>query len=126
MSIIRRKYFLRFLGRIAIFIGCLIMCFYPKNFDILKGMNFFNSFHIFHLLWGIWMVDMILQIIPIKNSVALGSQKLFANRFEPIREKLNIKTLKKHIAGITASAYKVFICVPIQYAQIGGFSCFCF
>ena len=34
---------------------------------------------------------MILQIIPIKNKVALGSQKLFANRFEPIREKINYK-----------------------------------
>ena len=119
MSIIRKKYFIRFFGRILIFIGCLMMCFYPENFEILDGMNFFSKFYIFHLLWGIWMVDMILQIIPIKNNVALGSQKLFANRFHPIRENVNIKSLKKHIAGITASAYKVFIIWTLLIAIIG-------
>ena len=67
MSITRKRYFIRLYLRIAIFITCLIMCFYPQNFNILDGMNFFKSFHIFHILWIVWMIDMILQIIPIKN-----------------------------------------------------------
>ena len=68
MSIIRRKYFIRLIVRIIIFVVSLVMCFYPNNFDILNGMNFFDRFHIFHVLWFIWMIDMILQIIPIKNN----------------------------------------------------------
>lgn len=94
MSVTRKKYFARLIGRIAIFVACIIMCFKPENFTILEGMKFFDSFHIFHLLWGIWIIDMILQIIPIKNKIALGSQKLWANRFKPIREKINTKNLK--------------------------------
>lgn len=121
MSITRKKYFIRLFGRIFIFIGCLIMCFYPENFNILEGMNFFKEFHILHILWIIWIFDMILQIIPIKNKVALGSQKLFANRFRPIIEKINYKTLKTYIASITKSAYKVFIIWTILIAIIGVF-----
>ena len=119
MSIVRKKYFIRFWLRIAIFIGCLIMCFYPKNFDVLYGMNFFKSFNILHLLWLIWIFDMLLQIIPIKNTVALGSQKLFANRFQPIREKINVKALKDYVVSTTAAAYKVFILWALLIAVIG-------
>ena len=72
-------------------------------------MNFFKEFHILHILWLVWVYDMILQIIPIKNKVALGSQKLFANRFKPIREKINYEALKNYIVTTTKSAYKVMI-----------------
>lgn len=119
MSITRKRYFARLIARIFIFIGCLIMCFYPQNYNILDGMNFFKSFHILHILWIVWVFDMILQIIPIKNKVALGSQKLFANRFRPIREKINIKTLKSYIKTITTSAYKVFIIWVVLISIIG-------
>jgi len=119
VSIVRKKYFIRFWLRIAIFICCLVMCFYPENFDILYGMNFFDGFHILHLLWLIWIFDMILQIIPIKNKVALGSQKLFANRFQPIREKINVKALKDYVVSTTAAAYKVFILWVMLIAIIG-------
>jgi len=87
MSKIRKQYFARLFGRIAIFIACLIMCFKSDFYNILNGVNFFSEFHILHLLWIIWMFDMILQIIPMKNNVALGSQKLWANRFKPVGEK---------------------------------------
>ena len=109
MSIIRKQYFVRLFGRIIIFIVCLIMCFKSQFYDVLEGMNFFDGFHMLHLLWLIWVFDMILQILPIKNKVALGSQKLFANRFKPIRKKINYETLKNYVKKTTASAYKVFI-----------------
>ena len=97
------------------------MCFKPNFYDILEEMNFFNEFHILHILWLIWVFDMILQIIPIKNKVALGSQKLFANRFKPIRKKINYKELKNYVKNTTASAYKVFIIWALLIAIIGLF-----
>ena len=119
MSSTRKKYFLRLFARIAIFIACLIMCTELNNFDILNGNNFFKEFDILHILWGIWVFDMILQIIPIKNKVALGSQKLFANRFQPIREKINYEALKKYIVITSKAAYKVFIIWGVLIISIG-------
>lgn len=109
MSETRKRYFMRLIGRIIVFIVCLCMCFETQNFDILNGNNFFKEIHILHLLWIIWVCDMISQIVPIKNKVALGSQKLFANRFQPIREKINYDALKNYVVSTTKSAYKVFI-----------------
>lgn len=119
MSVTRRQYFLRLFGRIIIFIVCLLMCFKPQFYDILEGMNFFAGPHILHLLWLIWVVDMIIQIIPIKNKVALGSQKLFASRFQPIGKKINYKTLDNYVKNSTASAYKVFIIWVLLIVVIG-------
>ena len=120
MSPTRKSYFIRLIGRILVFILCLIICFIkPNAFNILEGMNFFKEFHIFHILWFIWVFDMILQIIPLKNKVALGSQKLFKNRFKPIREKINTKTLKDYIKVITSGAYKVFIIWTLVIILIG-------
>ena len=120
MSETRRIYFARLIGRFAIFIICLAMCTQPQNFDILIGNNFFNEFHILHLLWLTWVCDMFLQIIPLKNKVALGSQKLFANRFKPIREKINYKALKNYIVTTTTSAYKVFLLWVLLIVGIGA------
>lgn len=119
MSVTRKRYFIRLIGRIVIFIVCLILCFKPRFYDILEGMNFFDDFHILHLLWLIWVFDIILQIIPIKNKVALGSQKLFLNRFKPIQGKNNKEALKNYIKNTTASAYKVFIIWTLLIVVIG-------
>ena len=110
MSETRRNYFVRLVGRILIFIACLIACFLrPQWFDVLEGWRFFEGFSPLHLLWAVWVVDMFLQILPVKNKIPLGSQKLFANRFRPIREKINTDALKKYIEHTTASAYLVMI-----------------
>ena len=119
MSETRKRYFIRLVGRIIIFIGCIVLCFNSQNFNILNGNNFFKKFNILHILWLIWVCDMFLQIIPIKNKLALGSQKLFANRFQPIREKVNYETLKNYVVSTTKSAYKVFIIWGILIIGIG-------
>ena len=119
MSLIRKQYFVRLILRIVIFIICLIMCFETNFYNILDGMNFFDGFHVLHILWIIWMLDMILQIIPIKNKVALGSQKLFKNRFQPIRKKINYEVLKNYIKNTTVLAYKVFIIWGLLIVVIG-------
>ena len=119
MSILRKKYFMRLFLRIAIFIICLIMCFKPNFYDILNGFNFFKGFHLLHLLWIIWVCDMFFQIVPIKNKIALGSQKLFANRFRPIAKQFNYEKLKNYVVSTTVSAYKVFILWGLLITIIG-------
>lgn len=120
MSAIRKRYMLRLLGRIIVFIVCILLClFKPTVFDVLNGMNFFTMVSPLHFLWGIWLVDMILQILPIQNKIALGSQKLFANRFRPIRERINYSALRKYILSTTKSAYAVLIFWSLLVLFIG-------
>lgn len=110
---------IRLIARIIIFITGLFMCKDAQNFEILEGNNFFKEFDVLHLLWGVWVCDMIYQILPIKNKVALGSQKLFANRFKPILEKINYEALKNYVVTTTKSAYKVFIIWTIVNIILG-------
>lgn len=99
---------------------CVLMCiFTPQVFAVLDGNYFFATFSPLHILWLIWMADMVLQIVPVKNKVALGSQKLFANRFRPIREKINYKALKNYIITTTKSAYRVMLIWVALIAVIG-------
>ena len=110
MSKTRKRYFLRLIGRILILLICGALCFlWPEGFSILDGMNFFGTLSPFHLLWAIWVLDMILQIIPIKNKLPLGSMKLFASRFRPIRDKINYPALRAYVISTTKAAYKVML-----------------
>ncbi len=117
----RKRYILRLVGRCVVLVICLALYFLrPQEFDILEGMNFFKSPSIFHLLWLIWVVDMVFQVVPLKNKVALGSQKLFAQHFRPIREKINYEALKAHVVSTTKAAYKVMIIWVLLIAGIGA------
>ena len=119
MSEIRKNYVIKLCIRILIFIICFIMCFIKEEFIILKGMNFFKEFNPLHILWLIWVFDMLLQVIPIKNKLALGSQKLFAHRFKPSIIKTAPNKIKDYIKTITKSAYKVLIIWVLLIAVIG-------
>ena len=116
----RKQYIARLVVRTLILIASFfVWIFAPQKFDILEGNNFFEKFSVFHLLWLVWMMDMLLQIVPLKNKVALGSQKLFANRFRPIRTKINYKALKSYITSTTKAAYKVMLIWALLIATIG-------
>ena len=121
MSPTRKKYFLRLIFRCMVLLGCTTayIC-HPEGFTILEGMNFFWEFSLLHILWLIWVIDMVQQIIPIKNKLPLGSMKLFAHRFRPIREKINYEALRSYIVTTTKAAYKVFILWCLLLAVIGG------
>ena len=110
---------IRLIARIIIFITGLFMCKDAQNFEIFEGNTFLTEFDILYLFWGVWVCDMIYQILPIKNKVALGSQKLFANRFKPILEKINYEALKNYVVTTTKSAYKVFIIWTIVNIILG-------
>ncbi|MBE7036767.1 MAG: hypothetical protein E7403_05700 [Ruminococcaceae bacterium] len=108
MSKTRRIYFLRLTGRVAVLIiTALLYIFNASAFDIAKGWNFFREFSLLHLLWMLWMCDMVLQLIPVKSHISIGSQKVFESLFKPIKEKINHKTLKQYIRDTTKTAYKV-------------------
>jgi len=110
MSETRKRYFVRLIARCMIFIACGALCFFrPSLFRVLDGMAFFSRFSVLHILWLLWIIDMIQQIIPVKSKIALGSQKLFRNRFRPIRDKINYKALKEYVVSTTKSAYHVLL-----------------
>ncbi len=120
MSRTRKRYILRLIGRCLVFAACLMLAITaPQKFDILNGMAFFQKPSLLHVLWLIWVADMIQQIIPLKNQIPLGSQKLFANRFRPIRDKINYEALKNYIQTTTKAAYKVFLLWCALIAVIG-------
>ena len=119
MSKIRKKYMRSLIARIIVFIIGLYMYKDGQKFEILEGNNFFKEFNVLHILWGVWILDMILQIVPLKNKLALGSQKLFATRFKPIIEKINYEALKNYVVTTTKAAYKVFIIWTIVVVGIG-------
>lgn len=109
-SPLRKRYIARLIGRCIVLVLSVVLYFTaPDKFDILDGFNFFGRFSIFHILWAVWLADMICQLIPIKNNIPLGSQKLFANRFLPIREKVNSSALKAHIRSAAKSAGTVVL-----------------
>ena len=72
-----------------------------------------------HILWGIWMIDMFCQLVPVKNHISIGSQKLFKERFRPITDKINYHALRKYVVSTTKAAYKVFILWFILIGAIG-------
>ena len=110
MSPVRKRYITRLVLRCVVLVLCAALAlFVPEEFAILEGMNFFRRFSLLHLLWAVWVGGMVLQIIPIRNKVPLGSQKLFANRFRPIRDKINYEALRSYIVTTTRAAYKVFL-----------------
>ena len=110
MSVTRKKYIFRLVFRCVALVACIMGYFLtPESFSILEGMNFFRGFSLLHLLWLIWVADMIQQIIPMKNKLPLGSMKLFADRFCPVREKFNYEALRSYIITTTQAAYKVFL-----------------
>lgn len=120
MSKTRKKYMIRLCGRCVVFVTCILICFlYPEALRILEGRNFFTEFSVLHILWGIWVIDMICQLVPIKNEIPLGSQKLFKQRFKPIREKINYQALRSYVTNTTKSAYKVFIIWVLMLTVIG-------
>ena len=121
MSETRKRYWWRLIGRcIALIIGIVVYITAPESFDILEGMNFFEGISLFHLLWLVWVADMVLQIIPIKNKLPLGSMKLFANRFKPITDKINYQALRDYVITTTKAAYKVMILWCALILAIGG------
>lgn len=119
-SRIRRLYTAKLAARVVIFfISIFLYLNEPGQFDVLVGMNFFRKFSLLHILWAIWMIDMFFQLIPVESRIPLGSQKLFRQRFSPIREKISYQNLKQYIITTTKSAYRVLLLWTVLTAVLG-------
>ena len=120
MSAMRKQYIWRLAGRCLVLVLCTVLCVtHPDIYGVLNGMSFWEGFSPLHVLWLVWVIDMVFQIVPIKNKIPLGSQKLFANRFKPIRDKINYQSLRGYIVTTTKGAYKVFVLWCLLIAVIG-------
>ena len=109
-SSLRKRYITRFVGRIMVLvIATLLFLFNREQFYVIEGNNFFHKLSMFHILWGIWVIDMLLQLVPVKNHISIGSQKHLKYHFQLAKERINKTALKKYISSITKSAYKVMI-----------------
>ena len=120
MSETRKRYVFRLVCRCIVLVLCFALyALRPEEFDVLEGWNFFRELSWLHLLWLVWAVDTIQQIVPIKSKLPLGSMKLFANRFRPIRDRINYEALRDYTIATTRSAYKVFLIWCAGLAVIG-------
>ncbi len=120
MSKTRKIYFLRLFGRSVVLILAILMYIFQENeFDILSGLNFFDGFSVLHILWGVWIWDMVLQLIPVRAHISIGSQKVFSSLFRPIKEKINKENLKKYIIDTTKAAYKVMVLWVVLVVVLG-------
>ena len=110
MSRIRKIYFARLAGRVFILALCVLLFLTRSEiFAPLEGMRFFDGLSPMHLLWLIWMIDMLAQLIPFKKDISIGSLKLFARYFRPIRDRISRQALRAHIRSATQSAFGVLL-----------------
>ena len=117
-SRIRKLYIAKLIGRCMILCISFFLCWKKREvFGVLN--NFMGEFSPLHLLWIIWLIDMGCQLVPVKDRIALGSQKLFEQRFKPIRDKINSQSLRTYIINTTKAAYKIFIIWTILIAFLG-------
>ena len=92
-----KKYIARLVFRLVV--GGAIAALYflrPEAFSVLEGMRFFDRFSLLHILWIVWMFNMILQMIPLKNFIALGSQKLFKRYYRSKDADKSVSKAEKH------------------------------
>ena len=120
MSRIRKLYFARLFARIGILLLSLALYFVGADvFAPLEGMRFFEGVGLMHLLWLIWMIDMFAQIFPFHKDISIGSLKVFARHFRPIRDKINPKAIKEHIVAATKATFWVIVIWCLLTAVIG-------
>ena len=108
-SKIRKIYFARLYGRIAILLTVIVLLLVRKDvFDVIFGWRFFERFSILHLLWAVWMIDMLYQLLPIRGYVTIGSRKHFVKWFRESAEQISYQKMKEYVISTTKSAYIVF------------------
>ena len=111
---------MRFAARCFVLTVCAGLCAAaPGQFAVLKGWHFFKQFSLLHLLWLVWVGDMVLQLIPAKKNIALGSKKLFGQYFSPAQVKQDLEALKRYIVSTTKTAYWIFILWALLIAALG-------
>ena len=117
----RKNYILRFVGRVLVLLAAIaVYILHPQSFTVLEGMNFFRKFSILHLLWLLWVIDMVLQMIPSRRFIALGSQKQFGKHFQPAPRTPEPDALRGFIKSSNRSAGVVLVIWFLLVLILGG------
>jgi hypothetical protein len=117
---LQKSYRLRYAFRLCVLAFALAMYFaYPQSFDVLEGVGFFHEFSWLHLLWLIWVADMILQLIPVKGFLPLGSLKQFGRFYKPVREPVDTDRLDTILKKTWVEPLKVLGLWVIPVAGLG-------
>ena len=110
ISEFRRRYQHKFTFRCLIFLATVLLFFLrPEEFEVMSGWNFFRRFSLLHPLWLLWMVDMVLQLIPCRRYLPLGSQKFLLKSFRP-RAIFNPQKLLDYIKKCNRDTLRVGLC----------------
>jgi hypothetical protein len=117
---LQKSYRLRYAFRLCVLGFTFFMYFaYPQSFNVLEGFSFFHKFSWLHLLWLVWVADMILQLIPVKGFLALGSLKQFRTFYKPAGKPGDGRELKRVFRKTGIGALKVLVIWAIIVAGIG-------
>lgn len=107
LSRFRTMYLNRLIFRCACLLGAAAaLVFWPEQYNVIYGWNFFKGFSVFHLLWLIWFMDMVLQLVPCRNYLPLGSQKFLSECFKPLLG-FSVKSLMDYIRKCKKDTLKI-------------------
>ena len=120
-SVMRKNYILRFAGRVFVLLAAIaVYILHPTSFSVLDGMNFFRKFSILHLLWALWALDMVMQMIPSRRFIALGSQKQFGRHFQPAPRTPDKEALRGFIKTSNRRSGVILIVWILLVLVLGG------
>ena len=118
-SPMRKKYFIDFFGRIlVVLLSFALYFFWPECFSVMEGMNFFRQLSPLHLLWCLWMGHMIIQLLPARRMMALGSQKFHPKLFVK-GDYPNADAFRAFFRRSNQGALKVFVVWLALTAALG-------
>ena len=114
-----RKYRLRLAFRVLTAIATVWVLLADRAaFQTLTGWNFWRSPSPLHLLWLIWMGDMVLQLVPARQLMVLGSQKQFGRWYRPV-PNWNRDALADYVRSSDRGARKVLAAWTAMTVALG-------
>ena len=120
-SSLRKRYKIRYVFRLSILVYAFIMMYFvnPESLSVLNGSNFFHDFTWGHVLWIVWIIDMVLQLIPTKGYLPIGSTKKFKEFYQSVKNLPNKKEFISLFKKSSLDALKTLIIWIILIAVIG-------
>lgn len=95
----RKLYLARLVFRVVVLlIAVWFYCFRPEAFRVLEKGEFWERFSPLHLLWLVWVGDMLMQLIPARRYMALGSEKQFARYYRPAQARADAREFLRQSA----------------------------
>ena len=105
----QKKYIIRLVWRCVALAVAAVLCFcVPERFDVMSEGGFFKRFSVLHIFWLVWMGDIVMQLMPLRSVLALGTQKQFAKWFVP-GAQADREEMRAFIRKSNWAAIKVFL-----------------